>query len=115
MPVKNFQVTKYILNAGFKNEASWGGTSILIQGYVACYGADNTRLIVYGLHPNSPTPPAPVYNVVGNVGAIFVPFRELSHYVDLVRNENPVYGRLDSDHPNWMSLSTSQEPVGEGE
>jgi hypothetical protein len=32
-----------------------------------------------------------------------------------VRNEKPVYARLDSDHPNWMSLSTGLEPVGEQE
>lgn len=115
MPNKTFAVTKYVLNSGFKNTASWGGTTILIQGYLACYGAARERLIVYGLHPASPVPPAPVCNWAGNVGAIFVPFSDLSAYVDIVRNEKPVYARLDSDRPDWMSLSTSTEPVGEGE
>lgn len=115
MPAKRFEVSNYVLNMGYKNGATWGGVAIQIQGYVTCYGADGSRLIVYGLHPSSPTPSAPVYNVTGNVGAIFVPFAELSNYVDIVRNEKPVYAYLNSDQPNWMSLSTSREPVGEEE
>ncbi len=115
MARKSFEVTGYVLNAGYKNSATWGGVQILIQGYVACSGADRSRFIVYGLHPSSPVPPAPVYNVAGNVGAIFVPFADLPAYVDLVRNEKPVYANLDSDHPEWMCLRTSTEPVGEEE
>lgn len=115
MTVKRFQVTRYELNAGFKNTAGWAGVTIQAQGYVTCFGDDGSRLIVYGLHPSSPVPATPVYNVGGNVGAIFVPFRDLGSYVDIVRNEKPVYGYLNSDHPTWISLSTSQEPVGEEE
>lgn len=115
MPAKTFEVTRYVLNMGWKNTASWGGVTIQIQGYVACSGADGSRLIVYGLHPTSPTPATPVYNVSGNVGALFVPFSEISNYVDLVRNEKPVYAYLNSDNPNWISLRTSSEPVGEEE
>jgi len=115
MPSKSFQVTNYVLQTGYKNSATWGGTKILIQGYVACYGADNSRFIVYGLHPSSSVPASPVYNVAGNVGAIFVPFADLPHYVDIVRNEKPVFAQLNSEHPEWMGLSTSKEPVGESE
>jgi hypothetical protein len=45
-------------------------------------------------------------------GAIFVPFGDLPIYVDILRNEKPVYGRLD---PAGMTLSTSLEPPGEEE
>ena len=114
MPNKTFPVTNYILQTGYKSTTNWGIT-IQAQGYVACYGSSNERLIIYGLHPASPVPPAPVCNWAGNVGAIFVPFADLPQYVDIVRNEKPVFARLDSDNPGWMSLSTSQEPVGEGE
>jgi hypothetical protein len=107
-------VTSYSLNAGFKNSANWG-TSILAQGTVVCRGAAGERLIIYGLHPASPVPPAPVCNWAGNVGAVFVPFAQMPVYVDIVRNEGPVYARLDSDHPETMCLTTSEEPVGEGE
>lgn len=115
MASKTFSVTNYALNVGYKNSATWDGVKIQIQGYVSCYGDDGSRLIVYGLHPTSPVPAAPVYNVSGNVGAIFIPFNELHDYVDIVRNEKPVYARLDSDQPEWMSLSTGKEPAGEEE
>jgi hypothetical protein len=115
MPTKSFNVVRYVTMAGYKSTATWGGTQILIQGYVACYGEKNDRFIVYGLHPDSPVPAAPVYNVGGNVGAIFVPYSDLANYVDLVRNEKPVYAYLNSDHPDWMGLRTSLEPIGEGE
>lgn len=115
MTIKRFEVMNYTLNAGYKNTATWSGIQILIQGYVACVGSDGSRFIVYGLHPSSPVPPKPVYNVAGNVGAIFVPFSTLGNYVDIVRNEKPVYAYLNSDNPDWLSLSTSQEPIGEEE
>ncbi len=37
------------------------------------------------------------------------------HYVDMLRNERPVYAYLNSDKPQWNSLKTSKEPVGEQE
>lgn len=115
MAAMSFQVNNYVLQTGYKSSATWGGTKILSQGFVACHGLGNQSLIIYGLHPSSPVPPAPVYNVPAKSGAIFVPFSDLPSYVDIVRNEKPIYARLDSDHPEWMCLSTSREPVGEGE
>jgi hypothetical protein len=115
MPNKTFEVKTYVLQMGYKSTATWGNTAIKIQGYLCCYGAKKERLIVYGLHPSSPIPPNAVCNWVGNVGAIFVPFTELKCYVDIARNEKPVFARLDSDKPEWMNLSTSTEPIGEGE
>ncbi len=115
MANKTFEVKTYELNVGFKNSATWGGVNILIQGYVVGKGAAGERLIVYGLHPSSPVPANSVCNWAGNVGAIFVPFNLLGQYVDILRNEKPVYARLDADRPEWMSFSTSAELVGEGE
>lgn len=115
MAVTSFRVSSYVLQTGYKSSATWEGTEIMSQGFVVAFGPGDQSLIVYGLHPSSPVPPAPVYNVPAKSGAIFVPFADLHTYVDILRNEKPVYARLDSDHPEWMCLSTSREPVGEGE
>lgn len=115
MSVKRFAVTSYVLNMGYRNTVTWGLRDLEIQGYVACYGADGSRFIVYGLHPDSPVPFTAVYDEASDVGAIFVPFTSLANYVDIVRNEKPVFATLNSDNPNSMSLSTGEEPVGEGE
>ncbi len=49
------------------------------------------------------------------VGAILLPFKEMAPFVDLVRNEKPVYAYMNSDRPQWNNLKTSLEPVGEEE
>jgi hypothetical protein len=115
MVIKQFEVAKYILFMGHRSRAAWGTRELEIQGYVACYGADGSRFVVYGLHPDSPVPFNAVCDIEARVGAIFVPFDSLPSYVDIVRNEKPVYATLNSENPNAMGLSTSEEPVGEGE
>ena len=108
-------VTSYVLQAGYKSTTSFDGVMIAMQGYLECSTADGGKLIVYGLHPSSPVPAAPSYNPAIDVGAIFVPFADLPTYVDLVRNEKPVYAHLNSESLDWMCLTTSPEPVGEAE
>ena len=111
--VKQFAVDKYIISLGYANTATWSGVQIKMRGYVACYGGDH-RFIAYFLTDDSPVP-GPVYVVKNKVGAIFLPFKEMPPFVDLVRNEKPLYAYLNSDKPEWNSLKTSKEPVGEGE
>jgi hypothetical protein len=111
--VKQFTVDKYIMSLGYANNAVWGGVNIKIRGYIACYGDDH-RFIAYFLTDDSPVP-APVYVVANKVGAIFLPFKEMPPFVDLVRNEKPLYAYLNSDKPEWNHLKTGKEPVGEGE
>ncbi|WP_372947665.1 hypothetical protein [Mariniphaga sp.] len=114
MAIKTFQVTTYEVGLGFKNTATWEGVQILIQGHLVCHSADGFRFIVYGLHPASKVP-NPVYIEANKVGAIFIPFGELHNYIELVRNEKPIYVYLNSANPGWNSIRTSKEPVGEQE
>jgi hypothetical protein len=37
------------------------------------------------------------------------------YYLDLLRNEKPLYMRLSDDAPDTNTLTTSNEPVGDGE
>ena len=114
MAIKTFPVSNYEVGLGYKNEAIWSNVKILIQGHLVCKSAEGDRFIVYGLHTSSPVP-GPVYIVANKVGAIFIPFAELQYYIDLVRNEKPINVYLNSVTPNWNSLRTSAEPVGEQE
>lgn len=69
---------------------------------------------MYGLHPDSKLP-NPVFIEANKVGAIFIHFPQLQNYIDLVRNENPIYSYLNSVKPDWNSIRTTNEPVGEQE
>lgn len=113
MTIKNFEVNRYQIALGHELSATWSGKRIGIRGYVVCYGEDH-RFIAYFLTANSPVP-EPVYIERNRVGAIFLPFEQMPPFVDLVRNEKPLYAYLNSDRPEWNSLKTAMEPVGEEE
>lgn len=113
MAIKRFLVDRYKVGLGHAMSATWSGSTIKARGYVTCYGEDH-RFIVYFLTDDSPIP-KPVYVVRNKVGAIFLPFKEMRPFVDLLRNEKPVYAYLNSDKPQWNSIKTSLEPVGEEE
>lgn len=113
MAIKRFTVASYSVKLGDSLTATWSGTQIKARGIIACRG-DNHRFIAYFLTEDSPVPNS-VYIVANKVGAIFRPFDEMNAYIDLIRNEKPIFAYLNSSRPEWNNLSTSQEPVGEEE
>ena len=113
MTIKKFSVASYKIKLGHGLTATWSGTRIKARGIVACYGGDH-RFIAYFLTDDSPVP-NPVYVEQNKVGAIFLPFKEMGPFVDLLRNEQPIYAYLNSNRPEWNNISTHKEPVGEEE
>lgn len=111
--VNVFAVTAYTYLVGDGCTTTFDGVAIQYQGRLSARGADGHQLSVYGLRPGSPVPVAPYCNAAQTQGAIFVPFGDLHNYVDIVRNEKPVYARL--DQTLGMTLSTGLEPPGEEE
>ena len=59
--------------------------------------------------------PEAVYKPTTKVGAVFLPFDQMPPYVDLVRNERPIYAYMNSDRAEWNNISSGREPVGEEE
>ena len=113
MVVKTFRVVKYKLRLGYKGGATWNGVAIRCRGYICCYNINyEYRFIIYFLTEDSPVAD-PVYIEQNKVGAIFLPFKEIMPYIDMVRNERPIYAYLNSDKPEWNCIRTSIEPIGE--
>jgi hypothetical protein len=113
MAIQLFQVDRYEIRLGDSLSATWSDVQVSARGVIACHGEDH-RLLIYFLGEHSPVP-EPVFDPGARVGAIFLPFHYLPHYVDLLRNESPIYAYLNSENPRWNSIRTTQEPVGEGE
>ena len=110
MTTRTFQVASYKVKLG--RELGIGGTRH--YGLIACYGNDGSQLLIYFQRPDS----ADLSNVFftdRKLGRIVVPAAQFPWYVDLLRNETPVYGYMNSDHPEWNQLRTDKEPVGEEE
>ena len=111
--VNVFAITTYTYTLGYGITTTYDGVAIQYQGRLSARSAEGAQLSVYGLSPGSPVPAAAYCNTAETQGAIFVPFADLHNYVDLVRNEKPVYARLDP--VLGMTISTSLEPPGEDE
>jgi hypothetical protein len=89
-----------------------GGQTVKLRGIVRCIG-DEYTLDVYFLTPDSPFP-QPGFLPAEKKGYMFMPISDIMAFVDTVRNEKPIYAHLRGDKPEWTSVTTSKEPVGEG-
>ena len=81
-----------------------------------CYGDDHL-LTVFFPHRLDEALWLPYYDTRTKAGTMNVwknP-ESLAFYVDLLRNEKPIYAHLNSEEPWFNSISTSKEPVGEEE
>lgn len=112
MVIKSFEVKNYQVKVGY--EMSGGGGGPKSRAYVVCYGDNGHRFVIYFAAPGSTMAP-PRYSPNSKFGSINVSIDEMPHYVDLLRNEKPVFAYLNSDKPQWNGISTSREPVGEEE
>ena len=118
-PVAVFEIKNYMVIWRQLEERDFGGITARIRGLVRCTGVGTTdnedyRLDVYFLSEDSQTP-APVVDIDSNVGSIFMPIRDISAFVDILRNEKPIFGHLRGDNPQWTSVTTTNEPVGTGD
>lgn len=100
-------------------ERDFAGVTALIRGLVRCNGIgmedqENYRLDVYFLSPDSAVP-APQVEIADRRGAIFMSIGEIHAFVDILRNEKPIFGHLRGDYPQWTSVTTTNEPVGAGD
>jgi hypothetical protein len=112
MTTATVEIESYLVQVGYESSGGAGGPKS--RGIVACYGQGGYTFLIYLAAPGSVTAP-PRYNSNRKIGSINVPVDEMNHYVDILRNEKPVYLYMNSENPQWNHIRTSKEPVGEGE
>lgn len=114
-----FEIKRYMVIWRQVEEREFAGTLARIRGLVRCSGVgandhENYRLDVYFLSDDSAVP-EPLVDIANRGGAIFLPISDIHAFVDILRNEKPIYGHLRSDNPQWTSVTTGNEPVGTGD
>ncbi len=114
-----FEIKNYMVIWRQLEERAFAGVSARIRGLVRCSGvgaADqgDYRLDVYFLAPDSDMP-EPQVDIGNRRGAIFMPISDIYAFVDILRNEKPIFGHLRGDYPQWTSVTTTNEPVGTGD
>lgn len=120
MPVAVFEIKEYMIILRQNEERMFGGVNARIRGLVRCSGigqqpkaGEDYRLEVFFLAEDSAFP-EPQIDLANNSGQMFMPMSDMLLLVDTLRYEKPIYGHLRGDRPNWTSITTTNEPVGEG-
>lgn len=114
-----FEIKNYMVIWRQLEEREFAGVKARIRGLVRCNGVgaddrESYRLDVYFLSQDSVTPD-PQVDIANRRGAIFMPIDDLFAFVDILRNESPIFGHLRGDFPQWTSVTTTNEPVGVGD
>ena len=114
-----FEIKQYMVIWRQLEEREFAGVSARIRGLVRCTGhgtddKDDYRLDVYFLSPDSAVPD-PQVDIANRRGAIFMMISDIHAFVDILRNEAPIFGHLRGDYPQWTSVTTTNEPVGTGD
>jgi hypothetical protein len=111
MATATFEISTYDIELGRQLELEADSRFYAI---ITCHGAGGEQLVLHFLRPDSPVPEN-CYDPSTGMGSSYLPADQLSWYVDILRNEGPVFARMDSERPLWNKLFTGAEPVGEGE
>ena len=113
MTTETFEVKTYEVKVAREMTGTSGGVSAKFPAYIRCNG-DVYHAVVYALDDTSPVPEN-TFVPASKRGTLFVPRWQFKWFLDLLRNEKPVYCYLNSDTPNWNAIFTGQEPTGEQE
>ena len=113
MPAIRFQIEKYQVTLGADLPSIITDVDVKVAGIVGCYGK-GYQLMINFIEDNQPMPQA-MYDEKRKTGAIFIPVSRIDTYVDLLRNEKPVFAYCNSEKPEWSNISTEHEETGEGE
>lgn len=113
MSAQVFEIKNYMVIWRQLEERDFNGVTVQIRGIVRCSGDEYSMDVVF-YAPGSDYPD-PVFEEDKKKGYMFMPMSDMPGFVDVLRNEKPIFGHLRTDRPDWTSVTTSQEPVGEGE
>jgi len=108
----SYEVKHYRVHLG---SGTIGCTSIV--AWLDCLDACEDwqhELTVYFV-PDGKKLPAGSCNISDKRGVIFRPISQMNLYLDILRNEKPVFVGMDDEYPSDSCVTTYPEPVGEGE
>ena len=113
MGAKVFEIKQYMVIWRQVEKREFNGVDVKIRGLVRCIGDEYSMDVVF-VAEDSPYPD-PIIEEDNKKGYMFMPMRDMLAFVDILRNEKPIFGHLRDDRPEWTSVTTTQEAVGEGE
>jgi len=113
MAVTSFEVSTYDVRLARQLETQADGHLVRFNASITCRGSEYT-LQIYFLTDSSFVPNNAYYPNQKR-GTMFLPQDQFSRYIDLLRNEAPLYCFLSSSYPNQIGIYSGSEQVGEAE
>lgn len=110
---KIFEIKQYMVIWRQLERRTFGDIEVQIRGMVRCTGDEYAMDVIF--YDPASDYPEPVIELDKKKGYMFMPAADMMAFVDILRNEKPIFGHLRGDRPEWTSVTTTQEPVGEGE
>ena len=109
MATKTFEVKTYMVYVWARGRIPWS--------FITCRGAEPNHTFTITFVEDIESAPQNKSLIESSrvSGHVFAPAEQYVWYVDLLRNERPVYAHVDDSRPLDNHLKTSAEPVGEGE
>ncbi len=112
MTVNRFKVETYRVAMGSQLHVEFQGGAVQFRAAVSAIGEGGEQITAYFGVENAP---APWTDTDASKAAVFLPYGDLSAWVDILRNEIPIFGYINTEIPGFTSIRTGLEPVGEGE
>jgi hypothetical protein len=114
-----FEAKQYMVIWRQLEMRDFNGVQIAIRAIVRLMGVEAKSgesyvMDVMFLSPESAVP-QPTFEIEQKKGYMFMPISDIAAFVDILRNEKPIFGHLRADKPEWTSVTTAQEDIGEGE
>jgi len=121
----SFQITDYTAQLFNKKDETtvvganpYGTYPPYFFAAISCFGTVGNDKWILSLRFGSPLAELPQnisIQTTDKYATIWVPEEQFPFYLDLLRNEKPVYGFIDFDNPRENRIQTQKEPAGEGE
>jgi hypothetical protein len=108
MSIESFEVVRYDVFLAQSLEKSSQAGTIKSYASISCYGPNSERFHIRFLHPDS-IPIENRYNPDIKVGTSYLPYSQYIWYIDLLRNEKPIFAILSENNPQWNSLTVQHE------
>ena len=111
MATTTFSISTY--SVSLFRDGTGAGASSSFDAVVHLVGEGNT-VFIHFLNSDSITSPN-IWNPAVKFGRIYMRRNMLPIAIDILRNEKPVFCRMSDTVPGLCGISTSSEPMGEGE
>jgi hypothetical protein len=116
-PQYTVEIESYGIRLWQYKRMDYPGITVPILGELDVRGGRRRKELqfIIAFVPDGSEIPQPVFDEEEHMFVMFHPFRHMQYFVNLVRNEKPIFAYIDTENLSNCCISTAGEEVGEEE